>query len=704
MAAQQKSSVKRDISRRVNLSFGAIVLLGAAIIIKAGMTQANDGARLRAQANRSFSDIETLYPDRGNIYTEEGKILSATIPKFDLKMDLSVINKDTFYNNVDTLCDALANILKDETAGSLKQRMKEGFRRKSRYWTLKNKVAYYDYQLIRNLPLLRKPKNKGGFMPEPQMKRMNPYGMLAYRTIGLWRENAQIIGLEKSYDTELSGRTGTRIIHKVGGQWVPLVGSEIEAVEGHDIVSTIDIDIQEVTEHALHDIMAQYECLQGTAIVMEVETGKIRAIANLGRQKNGEYWEDFNYAMIPSEPGSVFKLMSLYALLEDGYVNANTMVNCNGGQMRFGTQTVRDDHGGLGSITVEKAFAQSSNVAFASLVNRYYHDNPMKYIKHLQHLGLNQKTNLDLAGERKPLIKTPESKSWNKITSLPWIGYGYESMITPLHTCMVYNAVANNGKMMQPYLVSAIKEDGKIVRQIEPKVLIEKIGKESTIKQLQQVTRAVVREGTAKAAQSPFYSAAGKTGTAQVADKIGDVFYSYADGVKQGSFVGYFPAEKPRYTIAVVIRSKPHGVYYGAALGVPVFKAIADKLYTTKIGGWKVDADSLGKDKMLVAKAAPPGQLQYLLKMLGYTAYQENSNAMLSFLQNDAQHKLKIASKEVKTNIVPDVMGMGIKEALYLLENAGLKVHISGAGSVNRQSIPAGSNYKKGQTINLELS
>ncbi|RQO30463.1 peptidoglycan glycosyltransferase [Taibaiella sp. KBW10] len=704
MAQQRKSSVKKDISRRVNLSFGAIVLLGAAIITKAGLTQINEGERLRAQANKSFSDNETLYPDRGNIYTEEGKILSATIPKFDLKMDLSVINNDTFYSNVDTLCEALAKILKEETASSLKQRMREGYRRKNKYWTLKNGVAYYDYQQIRSLPLLRKPKNKGGFMPEAQMKRVNPYGMLAYRTIGLWRENAQIIGLEKTYDTALAGRAGTRVIHKVGGQWVPLVGSEIEAVEGQDIVSTIDIDIQEVTEQSLHDIMAQYECLQGTAIVMEVATGKIRAIANLGRQKDGQYWEDFNYAMLPSEPGSVFKLMSLYALLEDDYVTAGSLVNCMGGQARFGTQTVRDDHGGLGSITVEKAFAQSSNVAFATLVNKYYKDNPMKYIKHLQFLGLDKKTQIDLAGERTPVIKTTKSKSWNTVTSLPWIAYGYESMITPLHTCMVYNAVANNGKMMQPYLVSAIKQDGRVVRQIEPKVLIEKIGKESTIKQLQQVTRAVVREGTAKAAQSPFYTAAGKTGTAQVADKIGDVFYSYADGVKQGSFVGYFPADKPKYTIAVVVRSKPHGVYYGAALGVPVFKAIADKLYTTKIGGWKVDTDSLGKDKLLVAKAAPSQQLFYLLKILGYGPYQENSNAMLASLQNDAQNRLKIAAKEVKSDIVPDVIGMGVKEALYLLENAGLKVHISGAGSVNSQSIPAGNAFKKGQTISIQLS
>ena len=704
MAKNKNINVKRDIGRRVNLSFGILVLFGIAIIAKAASTQINDGERLRAQASKTYSDHEILYPDRGNIYTEHGKILSATIPKFDLKMDLSVIPKDTFFNNLDTLAQGLAHIFKDESAASFKQRLKEAYQKKARYWTLKNNVAYYDFQAVRHLPILRKPKNKGGFMPESKMKRVNPYGMLAYRTVGLWRENAQIIGLEKTYDTALAGKEGSRIIHKVGAQWVPLMGSEIEASNGRDIVSTIDIDIQEVTEHTLHDIMAKYECLQGTAIVMEVKTGKIRAMANLGRQPNGEYWEDFNYALLPSEPGSVFKLMSMYALMEDGYIDINSMVNCLGGRAVFGTQTVRDDHGGLGTISVEKAFAQSSNVAFATMVNKHYKNNPMKYIKHLQHLRLDRKTGIDLAGERSPVIKTTASKTWNKVTSLPWIAYGYESMITPLHTCMVYNAVANNGRMMQPYLVSAIKEDGKIIQEIKPKVLVERIGKPSTIKQLQQATRAVVREGTAKAAQSPYYASAGKTGTAQVADLIGERFYSYADGVKQGSFVGYFPANDPQYTITVVVRSKPGGVYYGATLGVPVFKAVADKLYTSKIGGWKVNADSLGKDRQLIAQNAPGQHLHYLMEKLGYKTIHSNTSSLLARLFVDGQHNIQIAAREVKSEIVPDVSGMGMKEALYLLENAGLKVNVTGMGSVRNQSLPPGTNFKKGQTIFLQLS
>ncbi|RYZ18426.1 MAG: penicillin-binding protein 2, partial [Sphingobacteriales bacterium] len=361
------------------------------------------------------------------------------------------------------------------------------------------------------------------------------------------RENAANIGLEQRYDSILCGKEGTRIIRKTtGATWMPIEGSEVDPVNGQDIVTTIDINIQDAAEHALLDVLTKNNCQYGTAIVMEVKTGKIRALANLGRQADGSYWEDFNYAMIPTEPGSTFKLMSLYSLLEDGYVSINDNVNARGGSMAFGNQRVVDDHHGLGVISIKKAFAQSSNVAFASLVNQYYHDDPMKYIHHLQKLKLNVKTGIDLSGERGPMIKTTASKSWNKVTSLPWIGYGYESLITPMHTCMVYNAVANGGKMMKPYLVSAIQEYGLPVKEFKPIVLEESIGKASTIKQMQQAMRAVVEEGTAKGIQSPYYTAAGKTGTAQVADKG----ISYADGVRQGSFVGYFPYENPQYTIA----------------------------------------------------------------------------------------------------------------------------------------------------------
>lgn len=693
-------NVKRDIRFRVYLSFTGIVVLAVAIIVKALMIQVSEGEELRAQAEKAHTKKETLYPERGNIYSEDGTLLSSTIPQFDLRVDFKAIHKDSFAHYVDTLSQCMAGLFQDASADDYKRQLKAAFQNKERYWLIRKNAPYYQYQAVRNFPLFNKGKNKGGFIAEPRSKRINPYGMLAYRTIGLWRENADNIGLEKRYDSVLCGKEGTRIIRKVtGGTWMPIEGSEVDPVNGRDIVTTIDINIQDAAEHALLDVLTKNNCQYGTAIVMEVKTGKIRALANLGRQSDGSYWEDFNYAMIPTEPGSTFKLMSLYSLLEDGYVTINDNVNAQGGVAVFGNQRVVDDHHGLGVISVKKAFALSSNVAFAKLVNQYYHNDPMKYIAHLQKLQLNKRTGIDLAGERSPMIKTTQSKSWNKVTSLPWIGYGYESLITPLHTCMVYNAVANNGKMMKPYLVSAIEEYGLPVQEFKPTVLVENIGKPATIKQMQLAMRAVVEEGTAKGIKSPYYTAAGKTGTAQVADKG----ISYADGVRQGSFVGYFPYENPQYTIAVVVRSTPHGSYYGAVVGAPVFKTIADKLYATHVGGWKAQTDSLVKQHTLVAKKSTGTNLNDVMTVLGFAPGANTAWSGIVSLQPDSAGRYGMRKLATVKDIVPDVSGMGLRDALFLLESSGLQVSISGNGKVVAQSLPAGNRVVKGQKIHLQL-
>lgn len=693
--------VKKDIRFRVYLSFTGIVVLAVAIIVKALTIQVSEGESLRAQAEKAHTKKETLYPERGNIYSEDGTLLSSTIPQFDLRVDFKAINKDTFHFYLDTLSQCMADLFKDVSADDYKRQMKSAFNNGDRYWLIKKNAPYYQYQAVRNFPILKKGKNKGGFISEPRSRRVNPYGMLAYRTIGLHRENSDNIGLERRYDSILCGKEGTRIIRKTtGATWMPIEGSEVDPVNGQDIVTTIDINIQDAAEHALLDVLTKNNCQYGTAIVMEVKTGKIRALANLGRQADGSYWEDFNYALIPTEPGSTFKLMSLYSLLEDGYVTINDNVNAQGGVAVFGNQRVVDDHHGLGVITIKKAFAQSSNVAFAKLINQYYHNDPMKYIHHLQKLKLNVRTGIDLTGERGPMIKTTDSKSWNKVTSLPWIGYGYESLITPLHTCMVYNAVANNGKMMKPYLVSSIQEYGLPVKEFKPTVLVESIGKASTIKQMQQAMRAVVEEGTARGIQSPFYTAAGKTGTAQVADKG----ITYADGVRQGSFVGYFPYEKPEYTIAVVVRSTPHGAYYGAVVGAPVFKTIADKLYATRIGGWKAaPADSLVKSKSVVAKKSTVESLNTVMAALGFSKVAGTGWNGLAYLQADSSGKYGVQKIAMVKNIMPDVSGMGLRDALYILESSGLQVTISGNGKVLSQSLPAGNKIIKGQRIHLQL-
>lgn len=706
--------IKKDIRFRVYLTFTAILMLAVAIVIKTAYIQLSQGEELRLKAQKAHTRKEKLDADRGNIYADNGQLISSTIPQFDLRIDFGVINKDTFRRYVDTIATSLSHILQDKTTGEYKHALTTAFRNKEHYWLLKNNVLYGQYQQVRSLPVFSKGKNRGGFIAEAKSKRVNPYGWLAFRTVGLWRETTRKdsntgkvktvdinIGLEKSYDSVLAGNPGSRIERKTtGGVWMPMQGSEIEPVNGKDIVTTIDIDIQDITENALLKSLERNKCKYGTAIVMETKTGKIKAMANLGLQADGTYAEDYNYALLATEPGSTFKLMTLYAVLEDGYATINDDVNAYGGRRTFGNQTIVDDHSGLGNIPIKKAFALSSNVSFATLADKYYKDNPMKYIHHLQFLKLNKPSGIDLTGESRTLIKTTASKSWNKVTSLPWIGYGYESLVTPLHTLMVYNAVANNGTMMKPYLVSEIKEYGQVVDSIQPTVLIKKIGKASTIQQLKLALKAVVDEGTARGIKSPYYDAGGKTGTAQIADKG----ITYADGVRQGSFIGFFPYDNPQYSIAVLVRSTPHGAYYGATVAAPVFKEIADKLYATHIGGWKMSLpDNADPAKHVVAKRGIGTNLYEVLSSLGLIAGSSSNGVNIAGIQINDKDQLMLAQTNIDDNAVPDVTGMGLKDALYLLENTGLRVNISGMGKVVSQSIAAGNKIQKGQQIILQL-
>jgi cell division protein FtsI (penicillin-binding protein 3) len=480
----------RDIRFRVYLTFSFIILFAIMIIGKALYIQIVKGDELREMASKMHQRTEKLVPDRGNIYSEDGTLLVSSTPRFDLRVDMKVITNDTLRKYIDEIAKGLSTILNDNSTAYYKNKIITAHKNKDRYFLLKKNAKYYEYQQVRALPIFNKAKNKGGFIVEARSERDNPFKLLAFRTLGLWRENASNVGIEQKYDTILSGKPGSRMLRKTtGNTWVPIEDLLIEPVNGKDIVSTIDINIQDVTEHALLESLQKHGCQFGTAVVMEVATGKIKAMANLGKQKDGSYWEDYNYALTLSEPGSTFKLMSLYALLEDDYVKITDNVNVEGGLKVFGKQRVRDDHLGMGTVTIEKAFAKSSNVAFAKLINQFYAKDPMRYINHLRKMHLHEKTGIDLVGEVTPIIKTTNSKSWNKVTSLPWIAYGYESLITPLHTLMVYNAIANNGKMMKPYLVSEIQEYGKTIKKIEPVVLEEKLGKKSTIQQLRKAMK-----------------------------------------------------------------------------------------------------------------------------------------------------------------------------------------------------------------------
>lgn len=706
-------NIRRDIRFRVYVAFSCICLLGLAILVKAALIQINDGPELRSRAKDMSFRTDTLWAERGNIYTENGTLLCSTIPQFDAHIDFTVIKPDTFFRYVDTLSKCLSALFKNATPIAYREALTEGFNNNARYFELGTNIPYYQYFELRSFPIFKKGQRRGGLIIDTRNKRVNPYDMLALRTVGLYRPGIwkdkklvkNVIGLEARYDSILSGVNGWCMKQRVAGsKWATVDGSIIEPQNGKDIVTTLDIDIQNVAEHALMDVLKQYKCQFGTCVVMEVATGKIKAMANLGAQPDGSYYEDQNYALTLAEPGSTFKLATLISLLRDGYINVNDNVNCYGGQRQFANRVMHDSHHGLGVMPIKEAFAHSSNVGMATLAYEHYYKQPEKFIQHLKELHLNEKTGIDLLGESKAkMIEPADKRSWNA-TTLPWLATGYGIMITPLHTCMLYNAVANNGKMMKPYLVSAIREYGKEIKHFEPVVLSENVADSNAIKQLHLCTQEVVISGTGKHIRSPHYGIAGKTGTAQVADKG----ITYKMGVYQGSFVGYFPTEKPKYTMVVVIRTKPHtSAYYGGTIAAPVFRMVADKIFANGMGSWKgspVDSLVRVSDKKLVAKSATVQAYSAIMKAMGHnlnTAISKNTIAQLNF---DSSRNISYQARTAGKDVVPDVTGMGLKDAVYLLEKTGLYIRIQGKGSIQSQSIAPGTPVVKGQTILLQLS
>ena len=666
------------------------------------MIQVKEGPKLRAMAKEMHTRFDTLLAERGNILTENGVLLSSSIPEFDVHIDFSVIDSGLFAKNIDSLSRCVSRLFRDKSPEQYKEEFIMAYDGEDRYYALGRNLKYYQYEALRSFPIFNKGKGYGGFISDIREKRVTPYNMLAFRTIGVFRDS-NISGLEATYNKELIGENGRRVVQKsTGNVWVPIEGSEVEPQNGKDIVTTIDINVQDVAEHALMSILQKYECLYGTCIVMEVKTGKIRTLVNLGRQPDGSYWEDFNYAMIPTEPGSTFKLTTLLSLLNDKLITVDDIVDAEGGAIRFGSRVMKDSHLGLHAMPIWKAYAESSNAAFAKLAYTYYKDNPSKYVNHLLALHLDSVTRIDLLGERRPRVITPGSTEWSN-SSLPWMATGYGVLISPLRTCMLYNAVANNGKMMKPYLVSAIREYGKDVKTFEP-TTVEQVGDSTVVAQIRKCTRAVVTEGTAKGIESPYYTMAGKTGTAQVADKG----IRYTDGVYQGSFVGYLPADAPKYTICVVIRTKPHSkAYYGGAIAAPVFRMVADKIFSENMGAWAGPLDSLARvgSGVIPATAATARNYEVLLNAIQkhVPINNDHMNVMMEMASDSAKH-ITVSPKALYRNIMPDVTGMSLKDAVYMLENNGLQVRVQGKGRVRGQSVPAGTRIAKGQNIILQLS
>lgn len=696
---------------RVHLSFLGILILGALVLGAAIYIQRVEGEDLKALARKQHLKYIKTDAERGTIFSEDGNMLSTSIPVFDVFIDFGAdgLRKDNgklFYKHVDSLSINLANLFGDAGAAVYKKKLMDGYKKKLRYYNLKRKMVFEDYMVMREFPLIKQGRNKSGFIIEVRDNRVNPYVLLANRTIGLSRgDTSKNVGLERSYDNVLKGETGKKLVRYAAGAYIPVDGAEIDPENGKDITTTIDTYIQDVAENALLKMMEQNNSLHGTCIVMEVKTGKIKAIANLGRMENGQYWEDYNYGLgRRTEPGSVFKLTTLLALLEDKYVDTSTIVDCEGGSKRFYGLTIHDSHKGTTRVSVKDAFAMSSNVAFAKLADQYYHNQPQKYIDHLKHLRLNQQSGIDIVGTAKPFIKETSSKYWTK-TTIPYMAHGYEELLTPLQLMMVYNAVANDGKMMKPYLVNSISEMGNVVQEFKPEVLVDKICSKETLGKLKACLLEVVesKHGTAKALKSDYYLFGGKTGTAVTAmDNRG---YNKGNKIYQSAFMGFFPYENPEYTIAVVIQNgRESRLAYGGVVAGPVFKEVADKIYANRLGRLQVEQFASLSDSNFYRLTGMTADLNNLFTRLPYREEKKSGKDQWSvaYLQNGRVQTLNpTASAKGK---VPDVIGMGLKDAIYMLEEAGLKVAVSGRGRVVKQSLSANADMRKGELINIELN
>lgn len=697
------SSEKSDVLRNVYIVYFVVVLLGLAIIGKAAYIQFVEGDKWLEQAKIMNLKVEKIEAIRGNIMASDGSLLAASVPLFNLRIDAGNTHytDEFFYDNVDSLAICLANLFRDKPKNKYKQMLVKGRETNNRYLLLKRDITFGQLKKVRKFPIFRLGKYKGGIIAETRNKRVLPYQWLAFRTIGWDKEGTQNdIGLEGAYSEILMGESGSRLMQRIGnGAWRPTnEENEIEPQNGHDIITSIDVNIQDVAEDALMRQLIENEADHGCAVLMEVKTGFIVAIANLGKNKEGKYEEKFNYAIgESSEPGSTFKLASIIAGLDEGLINLNDTVDTQGGAVKFANRTMRDSHkGGYGRISVARAFELSSNVGISKVIHKAFKDHPQQYIDKLYSMRLNQPLGLDIPGEGIPQIKDTDHKYWSKV-SLPWMSIGYEIAITPLQTLAFYNAIANNGILVKPQFIREIKLAGITTKKFEPVILNEKIVKnQSTIDQVKKLLEGVVQKGTATNLRNPVFKIAGKTGTAQIAQNN----KGYNKSNYKASFVGYFPADDPKYSCIVVINNPSKGVYYGGSIAGPVFKEIADKVYATRLMPDTLPQDSIPQYNIHKASGSI-SDIAWLLKYSKLKFAMADSSDYISIVTADSVTAVKPII--VAGNKMPEVIGMGARDAVFLLESNGVRVKVTGKGKVKKQSILPGMAVKKGDQCIIEL-
>ncbi len=698
-------NIKSNILLRIYLIGAICTLFGIAVLGKIYIIQTEDNGKWKTLADSSNIKKFDINAERGNIYSADDKLLATSVPYFVLHVDFrsQAMTQEIFQRNVDSLAYYMWKQFGKLSVKEYRQKLVKARNKRHQYFPLCDKADYVLLKQIKQWPLFREGKYKGGLIVEMHQERKNPYGYLAQRTIGLIRNNAQDIGLEEAMDSLLKGVEGSIFKQKIaGGEWIPVKSSKgTEPKNGYDIISTIDLGLQDITESTLLQAVTDYQADFGCAILMEVKTGAIKAIANLGKNATAAYTENFNYAIgLSNEPGSVFKVAGYLSLFDDGYITPKDSINTNGARATFAGRILTDDghNSQYNFLTPGKALAISSNVAIAKWMAKYYSDNKQKlYNKYVQ-FGLTSKTNVDLKGERKPFINKPEN--WSAM-SIPWMAHGYEVKFTPLQILTFYNAIANKGIRVKPYLVQRIEDNGTIIREYSTKNTAHKICSEQAADMAKEILLRVIEDenGTARKIKSPYYRIAGKTGTAKMSE--GSAGYTNKN---LSTFVGFFPADNPLYSCIVVIGG-PQGLFTtGGVVSAPIFRTMADKIITSNIqSNIAINKDTLIPNKPIPYISSTANNVQALMQRFKLK-FDFKEDWEYALLKSDSTNKKTISKINEQANVVPNVRGMLLDDAVSLLENEGLKVIFSGKGKVATQSITPGSQIIKGNSIQLYLN
>ena len=691
----------KNTNNRITVLYLVIVFIAIGVVAQIVKVQQFSVAINTTSQPRYF----TVEAPRGNIIADDGALLAISMPLYDVRLDMSVMNKTLFNTNIVELSILLAHLFKDKTSEEYELFLRSSKdAKKNKYILLKNKVTHNELNALKKMPVLELGQNKGGLIAEQRPNREKPFGLLAQRTVGVLR-GVNPVGIERAFNQTLSGIDGVHLKRKIAkGIWVPqdAEGNRLPRA-GNNVVTTINTDMQDVAEKALENTLIINNADWGCVVLMEVKTGKVKVIANLKKQADGSVRENFNYALAKHvSPGSTFKLASVIAGLEDGFFKVEDSVRTYGGKFSFYDRVMMDSKLGLyDNITIKNAFINSSNVGISRIIFDNYKSNPNAFTDRIYKMGLSTPLELELPFPNNLKSPIPNKGGWSGVT-LPWMSIGYEMQLTPIHMLTFYNAIANQGKMVKPIFTSAISRDGKIIEKHNTQVINPAICSKSTIEAVLPLLIGVVEEGTAKNIRSSNYLIAGKTGTTVInfnnRDKGEEKEY-------QASFAGFFPADNPRYSCIVVINNPRENGHYGGSVAAPIFKKLADKVYASDMNIHKALQQS---DLIVSLPKVKQGHTQDANNVLANFDVDRIVTGDLWMVASTTKKHVSLEVRKVERDLsngnMPDLKGMGLQDAIYLLESYGLIVEIKGSGAVQYQSISKGKKFFEGSVIKLELA